>query len=205
MPPAAQPKALLKPRLLVGEGQDEVFFFEALLAQLGIADVQVEQYGGKSNLGRYLNDFLVRPRSVPVLCLGLTRDADDAVGQTFQSIAGLLAARGLPHPAGPGQVAAGPPHVGVYLMPDNARPGMLEDLCLDAAAADAAMPCVDAYFQCVQQSAGRQPNAMPKARVHAWLASHVEPDKRLGEAAKSSYWPWDSPAFGPLKLFLTNL
>jgi hypothetical protein len=101
MPPAAQPKPLLKPRLLVGEGQDEVFFFEALLAHLGMADVQVEQYGGKGNLARYLNDFLVRPRTVPVVSLGLTRDADGAVGQTFQSIAGLLAARGLPQPAGP--------------------------------------------------------------------------------------------------------
>jgi hypothetical protein len=102
MPAAALPKPLTKPRLLVGEGQDEVFFFEALLAHLGIADMQVEQYGGKGNLSRYLQDFLVRPGRNTVLSIGITRDADGNVAQAFQSITGMLAARGLPQPAGAG-------------------------------------------------------------------------------------------------------
>ncbi len=46
---------------------------------------------------------------------------------------------------------------------------------------------------------------MAKARVHAWLASQIEPDKRLGEAAKAGYWPWDSPGFDRLKQFLQAL
>ena len=205
MPPAAPTKPLTKPRLLIGEGQDELYFFEALLSHLGFADVQVEQYAGKGNLPLYLNDFLLRPGRNTVVSLGVTRDADGNAAQAFQSVAGLLAARGLPHPAGPGQIAAGPPRIGVFLLPDNMRPGMLEDLCLDAAQPDAAMPCVDDFFQCVQQKASRQPNNRSKARVHAWLSSQVEPGKRLGEAAKSGYWPWNSPAFDPLKQFLIKL
>jgi hypothetical protein len=82
---------------------------------------------------------------------------------------------------------------------------MLEELCLDSAQPDGALPCMDAYFQCVQRQAGRQTNNLAKASVHAWLASQIEPDKRLGEAAKSGYWPWNSPAFDSLKQFLTNL
>jgi hypothetical protein len=205
MPPAALPRQLTKPRLLIGEGQDEVFFFEALLAHLGIGDVQVEQYGGKGKLSHYLGDFLLRPGRNMVVSLGVTRDADNDVAQAFQSVTGMLAACGLPQPGAPGQIAAGPPRLGVYLLPDNARAGMLEDLCLDAAQPDGAMPCVDAYFHCVQQQSGRQPNNLSKARVHAWLASQIEPDKRLGEAAKSGYWPWNSPAFVSLTKFLTNL
>ena len=205
MPAAARPTPFTKPRLLIGEGQDEVFFFEALLARLGVSDVQVEQYGGKGNLPSDLTDFLARPGRNQVRAVGITRDADIDAARAFQSILGLLAARGLPLPSGPGQIAAGNAARGSLSVARQCRPGMLEDLCLDAAQPDAATPCVDDYFQCVQQKAGRQPNNLSKARVHAWLASQVEPDKRLGEAAKSGYWPWNSPAFDPLKQFLAGL
>lgn len=90
-------------------------------------------------------------------------------------------------------------------MPDNVGPGMLEDLCLRAVQADPAMPCVNDYFQCVQNQANRQPNNISKARVHAWLSSQLEPDLRLGEAAKNNLWPWASPAFDALRQFLLNL
>lgn len=36
-----------QPKLLVGEGRDEVRFFEALLRYLKISDIQVAEYGGK--------------------------------------------------------------------------------------------------------------------------------------------------------------
>ena len=82
---------------------------------------------------------------------------------------------------------------------------MLEDLCLAGVQADPAMPCVPEFFDCVQRRANRQPNNLAKARVHAWLASQVEPDKRLGEAAEAGYWPWASPAFAPLTSLLRVL
>jgi hypothetical protein len=46
---------------------------------------------------------------------------------------------------------------------------------------------------------------MAKARVHAWLASHRVPDKRLGEAALADYWDWTNSAFDYLKQFLQQL
>ncbi len=51
----------------------------------------------------------------------------------------------------------------------------------------------------------RQPKNISKARVHAWLSSQNEPDKRLAEAAEVGYWPWENPAFDLLKLFLKEL
>src|SRR5205814_7104961 len=116
--------------------------------------------------------------------LGTTRDADDSAVQVFQSICVLLRNNGLPAPSAPGQIAVGPPRVGVFILPDNLRNGMLEDLCLDTVQADGAMSCVTDFFQCVLQKAGRQPSPLAKARVHAWLASQVVPDLRLGEAAE---------------------
>jgi hypothetical protein len=46
---------------------------------------------------------------------------------------------------------------------------------------------------------------MSKAKVHAFLASRYEPDKRLGEAAKAGYWPWDNEAFETVKSFLQQI
>jgi hypothetical protein len=205
MPPVAQPQPLSKSRLLIGEGWDEVNFFEALLAHLNIGDIQVEQYGGKNGLPSYLREFRLRPGNQGIVALGITRDTDPTLPQAFQSVCGALASYGLSSPGSPGQVVAGPPRVGVFLMPDNQRTGMLEDLCWDAVQTDPAIPCVQDYFQCISQKAGRQPNNLPKARMHAWLASQLEPDRRLGEAAKSGFLPWSNAAFATLISFIQNL
>jgi hypothetical protein len=200
----ARPTALTKPRLLIGEGVEEVLFFDALLGYLNIDDIQVEQYGGKDNLSRYLREFPNRPGYERVVALGITRDADTDCADTFSRIGGALAASGFPVPPACGQVTPGLLRVGVFVLPDNSRPGMLEDLCMDAVVSDPVLPCLEEYFRCVQ-AAGRHPQSMAKARVHAWLASQIEPDRRLGEAARSGYWPWGHPAFDPLRQFLHML
>jgi len=46
----SKPTQISKPKLLIGEGLEEVLFFNALLSYLKISDVQVEQYGGKQKL-----------------------------------------------------------------------------------------------------------------------------------------------------------
>ena len=89
-------------------------------------------------------------------------------------------------------------------MPDGSRPGMLEDLCMDAVQADPAYPCVEDYLTCLRARASL-PGNLAKARTHVWLASRPEPDRRLGEAADRGYWPWDAPAFQPLVNFLRSL
>jgi hypothetical protein len=206
MPPQTpQPSPIGRPRLLIGEGQDEVFFFQAFLAHLGRNDVQVEQFRGKTNLSPFIHWLKNRAGYPTLLTLAVTRDADVSVASAFQSISTALSNHGLAVPPAPGQFAAGAPRVGVFVVPDNAAPGMLEDLCLSAVQTDPVMPCVNDYFQCVQNQANRLPNPMAKARVHAWLSSHLEPDLRLGEAAKKNIWPWASPAFDALRQFPQNL
>jgi hypothetical protein len=82
---------------------------------------------------------------------------------------------------------------------------MLEDLCLQSVDDDPGVSCLEDYFNCIQKKANRQPKNLAKAKIHAWLASQNEPDKRLAEAAKAGYWNWDSPAFEPLKQFILSL
>lgn len=45
-----KPREITQPKLLIGEGQEEVRFFNALLKHLGRQDVQVENYSGKDQL-----------------------------------------------------------------------------------------------------------------------------------------------------------
>src|SRR5262249_29723801 len=154
-------------------------------------DIHVEKYGGTARLDRYLRELPLRPGYERLVALGVTRDADADCADTFNRVRGSLAANGFTYPAAPGEIVQALFHVGVFILPDNQRPGMLEDLCLDSIANDPAFPGLEVYFQCVLRSAQRQPGHIPKARVHAWLASQSEPDRRLGEAAHKGYWPWD--------------
>lgn len=95
--------------------------------------------------------------------------------------------------------------MGVLILPDGHNPGMLEDVCLAAIQTNPEMRCVDEYFKCIRETAKRQPGNLAKARVHAWLASQVQPDLRLGNAAQKGYWPWDNPVFDQIKELLRAL
>lgn len=198
---------IVKPKLLLGEGKEEVRFFNALLAEQCITDVQVVEYGGKTRLRDYVEALVQTPISgfAGLGSLAVTRDADTDATAAFASVCTALSNAGLAVPGSHGLFAGTNPRVGVWIFPDGSTPGMLEDLCLASVQTDLALPCVDEYFQCVQQRAGRQPKNMAKARLHVWLASQAEPDKRLGEAAEKNYWPWNSAAFQPLINFLRAL
>jgi hypothetical protein len=199
---SSTPQALSKPKLLIGEGKEEVDFFTAFLTHLNIRDIQVEQYGGKQGLKSYLRTLVVRPGYLDIVSLGITRDADNSAQSAFQSVCNSLNRASLPVPSQPREIVGDNPQVSIMILPDSQNTGMLEDLCLAAVETDPVLQCVDEYFDCVYTTVGREPNNKAKARVHAWLSSQIEPDKRLGEAAKAGYWPWNSPGFDSLKQFL---
>lgn len=200
------PSPIHKPKLLIGEGEEEVRFFNALLRHLHRDNIQVEQYGGKNNLSAYLRT-LVTPRVgfQNLTAIAITRDADQDAEAAFQSVCAALRRGGLSLPERHGEFTMHSPRVGVFIMPDGKNAGMLEDLCLAAQQADLAMSCVEEYFQCLAQAQYPLPENMSKARLHAWLASRKLPDKRLGEAAESKYFDWEDSAFDALKKFIIEI
>jgi hypothetical protein len=205
-------------KLLIVEGRDEQLFFEAALRDhLGLTDIQVMPIGGKTRLTGDLKALVNQILFPTIPSLAVVRDADAPIGvaptagaamaeaaKAFQSVCGSLRLAGLPHPAAHGHFATGPPRVGVFIVPNGVDDGMLETLCLLSVSSLPEFACVDDYFQCLQ---GHNiiPNHLPKARTHAWLASRPEPDRRVGEAAQASYWPWDSDAFADLWSFIRAL
>jgi hypothetical protein len=204
---------ILKSKLLIVEGRDEeVFFGAALKDHLGLADIQILPIGGKTKLTQNLLGLVNDVDFLTVQSLAILRDADltapgattPSAAQASQSVCGSLRHVGLPCPVAHGQFAVGPPRVGIFIVPNGVDDGMLETLCLLSVASLPEFPCVDGYLQCLQGH-GVIPNNLHKARAHAWLASRLEPDKRVGKAAQAGYWPWDSDAFQDLWSFLGAL
>jgi len=209
---------ITKPKLLLGEGIDEVFFFTALVDSLGIQDIQVDQYGGKSHLRSGLKALMKRSGFVDkVESLGITRDADfpddstadamTAAPSAFQSVCGVLESLDLPVPSTNAATAFGPPNVAVFILPDGTNPGMLEDVCLTSVSTEPEYDCLVEFFDCVAKRSGNAPTlqSQAKAHLHAWLSTRETPDKRLGEAAQSGYWDWSNDAFDDLISFVQAL
>ena len=189
-------------KLLLVEGRDEENFFEAFLRHLGISGIQVLSYRGKNNLGNRLEVYVDVPSFAQIQSIGIVRDADDNARSALQSVQSSLRNVGLPAPQDFLEPAGDSPRVAVFIMPNNADAGALENLCLTALADDPAMECVEAFMQCVQVAVATPPADAAKARMHAFLASREDPELRLGEAGQRRYLPWDNPAFADLAQFL---
>ncbi|NEP38852.1 MAG: hypothetical protein F6K35_06155 [Okeania sp. SIO2H7] len=217
---------ITEPKLLIGEGIEEKRLFSALIKKMGITDIQITHYGGKNNLGNFLETLILIPGFDTLTSLGITRDADNSKERAEQSICTALTNNNLPLPNN--QKTATQPltklSISTFIVPDNKNEGMLEDLCLLSVNDDPGMSCLEEYFKCIQTNTGKQPKNLAKAKIHAslgptslatamlstpsardWLASQDEPDKRLAEAAETGYWNWDSQAFDPLKQFILSL
>ncbi|MBI2929134.1 MAG: hypothetical protein HYY24_26010 [Verrucomicrobia bacterium] len=194
----SKPRPIEQAKLLLGEGFEEVLFFEAFLKHLGISGVQVEDCKGKSNLRAYLKALRTRTGFSGLQVLGVTRDADDEPVAAAASIADAITNAQFPASL----------KVATFILPGAGLAGALEDLCFNALAGQPVETCVHDYFVCVDRVTSRTSPAgtrLAKARIHAWLAAQEEPDLRLGQAAVQGLIDWSKPAFDELRRFLTDL
>ena len=197
-------------RLLLVEGKDEVYLFDALLKHcLGNAKgqgIQIIDAGGRDRFRHSIVAISTAARSrSPLRALGVIRDADDNAGSAFQSVCGALRHAGYEPPAAHGEASNGRPAVGVFILPDGAGAGAIETLCRQSVAGDSTSRCVEAYIACLKQHrAMRSPNE-DKTFAHAWLAAGKDPVARVGEGARQGVWDFGSGAFASLSSFLGRL
>ena len=184
--------------MLIGEGVEEVLFFEGFVNNLGISGVQIEQYNGKSGLGAYLKALKNRSGFTRVEKLGIVRDADDDAAGAAASVDGAVAQAAFPASL----------VVKKLVVPGRSEFGALENLCLRTIAGQPIETCIEEYLTCATRATSithATTTNRAKARIHAWLAAQQEPDLRLGHAAKKGLLDWRSPAFDELKAFLRDL
>lgn len=199
-------KLITKPKLLIGEGNDEVRFFQSFLKHLNIENIMVESSQGKYNLSTYLKTLKVRPNFSQLVSIGITRDTDDElITDIFKSICSALTKADLPIPESLSQPSQGIPKISIFILPDNQNHGMLETLCLQSLQNDKSMNCVNQYFNCLNTETSIFPKNIDKAKIHAWLASREIPDKRLAEASEAGYFDFNNSAFNSLKDFILSL
>lgn len=79
-------------------------------------------------------DWRVMPQVPDAIAAILDADQDDTPLQRHATFAAAVGSLGIHLPTNPGEIHAGPPRSGVFVMPDNSSQGTLEDLLLECAA-----------------------------------------------------------------------
>jgi hypothetical protein len=188
---------LEKPKLIIGEGNEEVIVFEEIIInELKIDDIQILSYHGKDNLHKFLKTLPVIPGFSELRSLGITRDADQSFDAASNSINSGIFNNKLNEESNL--------KIETFILPDNCSSGMLEDLFIQSIPPNE-ISCIDDFFYCINNQVQRFPNNYSKAKIHAWLSTYTKPDKRLGEAAKAGYFNWKHEVFSKLISFIKSL
>jgi hypothetical protein len=199
--------AIFQKKLLLVEGKDEAVFVNTLLKELGISDVQIKDMGGKDKFPRNILGLPTTTGFEEVYILGILRDAEDKPARsTFDSVCSDLKRVDLPLPQALTHFSDTKPSIGIFVMPDNRREGMLEDLCLESLANTDKITHTDNFFN--KANVTNSAKDFSKRRVQAWLSiAHNEEylQREVGRAAETGFWDFTHPCFADLKAFLEQL
>ena len=191
---------------LLVEGNDQRNFFEAFIDHLSLEHIQIQNFGGVSELRDFLDGFVSATgfRQI-VQSLGIVRDAETSAGSAFQSVQSSLRNAELPMPDSPAKRTGISPAVTVLILPGDNRSGMLETLLCESFADTAANHCIDDFFTCVENLPDVSIKNPDKARAQAYLTTKPDPHFSVGAAAKKDYWDLDHRVFGNVRDFLQKI
>lgn len=176
--------------ILLVEGPDDKHVFHNLCGRHGLPQPdEIIPHGGYIAL---LDAIQTRIKESDVGALGVVIDADTDLSSRWTAVRDRLLKGGYEAPRDmekTGLVLLPPPgtllpRVGVWIMPDNSLPGILEDFIRDL------VPAGDQLYEyaenCVAGIAPAQKRFraldLPKVHIHTWLAWQDEPGKPLGQA-----------------------
>ncbi|MDH4120190.1 MAG: hypothetical protein OEV94_00575 [Deltaproteobacteria bacterium] len=207
-------------RLLLVEGKDEVNFFEKMLEYLDIKNTQIMDAGGSKKFKEKYKIIVKDPNFKNVTHFGFVRDAEEnSAKDAFNSIIDVFHSLEVFNnslirtPKTPGEISKFfhpisnqyKYKLGVFIMPDNQSPGMLEDLCLKSIEGNPLYACVEQYISCVKETDPQGQLEEQKARVQAYLAGKKPIVNSLGLGAQSGCWDFSHPAFQSIQTFLKDL
>ena len=220
----SDPKEITKEKLLLVEGADEVNFFNALFRHVNQADIQVASVGGRDNFKNEIPMFVKARGFGRLTKWAVIRDAEESEAiNAFKSARNILEkalkelneSKSLDQkikyllPGSPGEFSSGSLPIGIFILPDNSQPGMLEDLCLKTVEDHPAMKCVNDFYGCCKKLK-KPPENEAKSKAEAFLAAMPKAMRKTSEdgvgiGAQKKYWNFDSEHLNPLKFFLSHL
>lgn len=181
------------PRLLLVEGTDDEHVVGHLWKRVYGSDppFSIGKREGVDNLLRAIRDEANAPgREV----LGIVVDANDDVSGRWEAVRNRLRRAGIVVPAKldpAGVVIEGRPHegaprVGIWLMPDNASTGELEDFVAKMVPSnDPVWPMSKGYIDGIPSEHRKfSEGKILRAQIYAWLAAREDP-RQMGLAIKA--------------------
>jgi len=180
-------------RILLVEGKDDQHAVYALLKRYQFPD-DVFDTIAKDGITVLLESLSVQLKQSGLEVLGILVDADSDLNARWQSLRGILTQAGYSLPQMPdlgGTILreVDRPSIGIWLMPDNQLPGMLEDFAARLISpADPLWPRAQSVVDQIPQPERLFPvERTAKAKLHTWLAWQEEPGKPIGLAITTRY------------------
>jgi hypothetical protein len=179
--------------VLLVEGNNEIHVFSTLLGHHQVPEeFKIKDKQGISNI---FSDLDVELDASGLEKLGIVIDADTDIALRWQSLKDRLAGLGYtvyenPHAEGSVFEQEGRPTVGVWLMPDNTLPGMLENfVSFLGATSDPLWQVAENCLHEIPEAERRFiANHFIKAHIHTWLAWQADPGTPLGLAITKRYF-----------------
>jgi hypothetical protein len=190
------------PAQLIVEGKDDRHVIWALCKQHQVAETfTVEIPGSGEGIDALFKSIPVRLKIAGLRAMGIVVDANQSLQARWETIRGYLKLAGykkLPRrPEVDGFIAtpSAGPRVGVWLMPDNRLPGMLEDFAARLIPeGDPLTPRAEACLENIEREGLNRYRSThrPKALIHTWLAWQENPGRPMGQAITAHVLRHDS-------------
>lgn len=175
---------------LLVEGKNDQHVIWALCEAHQVSETFDVLVPGDGGIDEVLADIPIRLKEAGLQSLGIVVDANEKIQVRWDSIRGRLQRAGYSPPEQPPKdgfitSTSNRPQVGVWLMPNNQVPGMLEDfvahLILDD---DTLKPVAEDTLQSIEKNGLNRyrPVHRPKALIHTWLAWQENPGMPMGQA-----------------------
>ena len=199
-------------KLLV-EGRDDKYVMKHICDSRGIPLPNIMPCGSVDGLKEAFPPQLKTSREEGDV-VGVVIDADSDLCARWQSVRDRLVEVGykdVPNAPNPNGTIVEPPDnsllpkAGVWIMPDNKTPGILEDFL------QYLIPKSDALFSHAVNSVDSLPEQRfkdkdrPKALIHTWLAWQKEPGRPYGTAITARFLDPDLPQADVLASWLERL
>ena len=213
-----------KEHLILCEGRDAENFLIHYLNSKELSDqpmfandFQVVDFGGNEDLPKFLESVRTYNGYDEVVSLLVIRDAERRAESAKQSIQSAFQNAGLPVPECPCQWKEGQQEnrrlkTGFLLFPtcdSSITEGTLEDFCLQILSEEKGnviLTAIEEFMLSLHEEYGREFPHEFKTKLHTYFSvtdNYVS--MKIGEAAQSGAFNWNSPKLEPLKNFLLEL
>ena len=205
--------------LILCEGKDAFNFLVNYLNSNAFSEqpelsriVQVEDFGGNSELPSKLLLWSKAPGFQNLKSLVIIRDAETSADSAVNSITSAFDATGIPAPGNPHQfVNEGNLKTGFLLFPECSSElveGTLEDLCLSIVkdSESVVISEIEAFLISLEVQRIRSFPRRFKTQLHTYFSiTDRYVSFKIGEAAKAGAFDWNSPKLDSIKEFLIEM